>query len=451
MSTAATIYVDDLVDKQKLTGRNYLLLGLLLIALLCDGFDLQLLSFAAPRLAQEWGIPAASLSYVLSANLLGMMVGAMLLGNLGDRLGRKRVIVVGTVLYALMSLACLLAEDRLQLGILRFLTGMGLGGVLPNVIALTAEISPVSRRPTLTSIPIIGMSLGSGMPAVVAAWLVPIYGWQALFVVGGIVPIVVAGIIAVSLPESILFLTYRGKSRAEIERRALELEPSLTITPETTFALRGQSRENSNRGSVGDLFAGDLRVTTPLLWTMFACTLLSMHFINSWMSVMLNKAGLSEVQTAFTNGALHWGGTIASIFTVLLLGRLGLVWVFTLLALGLVGVTTIATTGFASTALLTAAVCLAGFGIIGCQGALNASAGLIYPVSCRPTGVGAALGIGRIGSLSGPLIGGYFLAQNLQTQHMFYVPIVPLTIAVVATLILVLRKVNIRSEGGLAH
>jgi AAHS family 4-hydroxybenzoate transporter-like MFS transporter len=169
------------------------------------------------------------------------------------------------------------------------------------------------------------------------------------------------------------------------------------------------------------------------------------------MSVMLNKAGLSEVQTAFTNGALHWGGTIASIFTVLLLGRLGLVWVFTLLALGLVGVTTIATTGFASTALLTAAVCLAGFGIIGCQGALNASAGLIYPVSCRPTGVGAALGIGRIGSLSGPLIGGYFLAQNLQTQHMFYVPIVPLTIAVVATLILVLRKVNIRSEGGLAH
>src|ERR1700712_4553688 len=109
MSTAAMVYVDDLIDQQKLTGRNYFILGVLLFALLCDGFDLQLLAFAAPRLAAEWGIPAASLGYVISANLLGMMVGAMFLGNLGDRVGRKRVIVAGTVLYALMSLACLLA------------------------------------------------------------------------------------------------------------------------------------------------------------------------------------------------------------------------------------------------------------------------------------------------------------------------------------------------------
>ena len=324
MTASNTVYVDDLIDRQKLTGRNYFVLGLLLIALLCDGFDLQLLAFAAPRLAAEWGIPARSLGYVISANLLGMMVGAMLLGNMGDRIGRKRIIVLGTILYACMSLACLLAENRLQLGILRFFTGMGLGGVLPNVIALTAEISPSSRRATLTSIPIIGMSLGSGLPAVVAAWLVPVYGWEALFVVGGIVPIIVALIILFALPESILFLTYRKRNRAEVERRAKELDPSLTITPETEFALRGAASNERARGSVADLFKGSLRFTTPLLWVMFACTLLSMHFINSWISVMLNQAGLSEVQTAFTNGALHWGGTIAAIFTVVLLGRLGL-------------------------------------------------------------------------------------------------------------------------------
>ena len=126
------------------------------------------------------------------------------------------------------------------------------------------------------------------------------------------------------------------------------------------------------------------------------------------------------MQTAFTNGALHWGGTIAAIFTVFLLGRLGLNWVFTLLALGLIGCFIIATTGFSSALLLTLAVCMAGFGIIGCQGVLNASSGLIYPVSCRPTGVGAALAVGRVGSLSGPLVGGYFLAQHLATQQMFY-------------------------------
>jgi MFS transporter, AAHS family, 4-hydroxybenzoate transporter len=449
---AKTVFVDDLIDRQKLTGRNYFLLALLLIALLCDGFDLQLLAFAAPRLATEWGIPAASLKWVQSANLLGMMFGALFLGNLGDRIGRKRIIVGGTILYACMSLACLLAESRMQLGVLRFLTGLGLGGVLPNVIALTAETSPLGKRPTLTAIPIIGMSLGSGLPAVVAAWLVPLFDtWKVLFVVGGLVPIVVALIIAWRLPESLLFLVYRNKDRAQIVRRAQELDPALQIAPDTVFALRAQQQDKP-RGSVSDLFSRDLRVTTPLLWLMFACTLLSMHFINSWISVILSQAGLSEVQTAFTNGVLHWGGTIAAILTVFLLRRLGLSWALTLLVLGFTGCLVIATTGFASPLLLTGAVTLAGFGIIGCQGVLNAAAGLIYPVSCRPTGVGAALGVGRIGSLSGPIVGGFVLEQGWQTQHAFYVPMVPLAVAIIATAILIARKVDIRRESsGAVH
>jgi MFS transporter, AAHS family, 4-hydroxybenzoate transporter len=452
LEAAKTVFVDDLIDRQKLTGRNWFLLALLLIALLCDGFDLQLLAFAAPRLAAEWGIPATSLKWVQTANLAGMMFGALFLGNLGDRIGRKRIIVVGTVLYACMSLACLLAANRWQLGTLRFLTGVGLGGVLPNVIALTAETSPISKRPTLTAIPIIGMSLGSGLPAVVAAWLVPLFDtWRVLFVVGGIVPILVALIIALRLPESLLFLTYRGRNRDELARRAQELDPSLQVTPDTVFALRAHGQQ-APRGSVGDLFSRDLRMTTPLLWVIFACTLLSMHFINSWISVILNEAGLSEVQTAFTNGVLHWGGTIAAICTVFLLMKLGLSWALTLLVLGFTGCLIIATTGFASPLLLTSAVTLAGFGIIGCQGVLNAAAGLIYPVSCRPTGVGAALGVGRIGSLSGPIVGGFVLEQGWQTQHSFFVPMVPLALAIVATTILIMRKVDIRKESsGVGH
>lgn len=448
MATASTVYVDDLIDRQALTLRNYLVLGLLLIALLCDGFDLQLLAFAAPRLAKDWGIAAARLGPVLSANLLGMMFGAMFLGRTGDRFGRKRVIVVGTVLYGLTSLACLTVHTLPALATLRFLTGMGLGGVLPNVIALTAEITPAKRRAALTSVPIIGMSLGSGMPSFVAAWLVPHYGWQALFVVGGLVPLAIALTLALALPESLLFLTHRGRDRATLEARVRALDPGTEIAPDTVLALRGPAAGAAGRGSFKQLFTAELSVTTPLLWVMFACTLLSMHFINSWMSVILSNAGLSEVQTAFTNLALHWGGTIAAVATALLLGRMGLAWILTLLVSGLVGVFTIATTGFASAMLLTLAVCLSGFGIIGCQGALNAAAGLIYPVSCRPTGVGAALGVGRIGSLSGPLVGSYFLATGMPVQKMFFVPMVPLTIATLATLVLVLRKVDIRSEGG---
>lgn len=445
MGSGATVRVDELVDRQQLSGRNYFVLGLLLVALLCDGFDLQLVAFAAPRIAADWGIAPEELKFAQVANLLGMMFGAMFLGNMGDRFGRKRVIVAGTLLYACTSLLCLLAEDARQLATLRLFTGIGLGGVLPNVIAMAAEISPRAQRARLTSIPIIGMSLGSGLPAIVAAWLVPKYGWEALFVAGGLVPIVVALVIAWKLPESLLFLTFRGRDRDEVAARVRALDPSLDIGPDTRFALRDSGRDKP-RGSFADLFRGGLGVTTPLLWVMFACTLLSMHFLNSWISVMLNQAGLSEVQTAFTNGVLHWGGTIAAVCTVFLLGRLGLAWGLTLLVLGFAGCLIIATNGFSSALLLTLAVSMAGFGIIGCQGVLNASAGLIYPVSCRPTGVGAALGIGRIGSLSGPLIGAYVLAQHWPTQRMFFVPLLPLAIAALATLALILRGVDIRRE-----
>jgi MFS transporter, AAHS family, 4-hydroxybenzoate transporter len=443
MTQGETVLVDDLVDRQQLTGRNYFLLAMLMVALVCDGFDLQLVAFAAPRIAAAWHIPPEALKYAQVANLLGMMFGALFLGNLGDRFGRKRVIVIGSVLYACTAFVSLLARNPDQLTAIRFCTGLGLGGVLPNVIALAAEISPSAQRARLTSVPIIGMSLGSGLPALVAAWLVPRYGWQALFVAGGIVPIVVAITIAWKLPESILFLTYRKRDRGEIAARARELDPRLAIGPDTRFALRGRTGATS-RGSVPDLFDGGLRITTPLLWLMFACTLLSMHFLNSWISVILNQAGLSDVQTAFTNGALHWGGTIAAVATVFLLGRLGLYWALLLLALGFAGCLIIAMTGFAAAPLLTLAVCMAGFGIIGCQGVLNASAGLIYPVSCRSTGAGAALGVGRIGSLCGPLIGAYVLSQDWPSQRTFFVPLLPLALAAAATCVLILRKVDIR-------
>jgi len=446
MTAPNTVLVDELVDRQALTGRNYFLLGLLLVALLCDGFDLQLLPFAMPRIARDWGIEPKDLAFAQVWNLVGMMIGAMFLGNMGDRFGRKRVIVVGTILYACTALLCLLATNPQQLATIRFFTGLGLGGVLPNVIALAAEMSPAAKRARLASIPIIGMSLGSGLPSVVAAWLVPIFGWQALFIAGGVVPIIVAVIIAWKLPESVLFLTYRGRNRSEVEARVKELDPTLTITPDTKFALRTRGGDEKPRGSFGEIFRGPLWLTTPLLWLMFSCTLLSMHFNNSWISVILNQAGLSEVQTAFTNGAMHWGGTIAAITTVFVLGRLGLGWALMLLLLGFTGCLVIATTGFASAPLLTAAICMAGFGIIGCQGVLNTSAGLIYPVSCRPTGTGAALSIGRIGSLSGPLVGSYILAQHWPAQRMFFVPLLPLAIAAIATLVLILRGVDIRRE-----
>jgi AAHS family 4-hydroxybenzoate transporter-like MFS transporter len=450
MAQAETIHVDQLVDRQPLGARNYASIILLLLALVCDGFDLQLVGVAAPWLADAWNLkPSQLVGPVQSANLFGMMLGAIFLGGLGDRWGRKRLIVGGVMLFGLATLACLLTSNVTELAVVRFLTGLGLGGVLPNVIALAAESAPRARRAMVTSIVIIGMSLGSGMPGVVAAKLVPAYGWEALFIVGGVVPVVIALLLALLLPESLLFLTNRGKDRTQVEKRVRALDPNVQIGPSTRFELSGSGA--TGKGSFADLFAPGLRLTTPMLWLMFAGVLLSMHFLNSWISTLLKLAHLSPEQFSLTNSVFHWSGTIAAIFTAVLLGRLGLRWVLILLMVGILSLITIATQGFSSTLILTLAVCFAGFGIIGCQGALNASAGLIYPSGCRTTGVGAALGLGRIGSLAGPIVGGFVLDAGVPVQQMFFVPILPLAIAAIATLILLARKVDVRGVEGAGH
>jgi AAHS family 4-hydroxybenzoate transporter-like MFS transporter len=449
VATPGVVHVDDLIDRQSLGLRGYAMIALLLLALVCDGFDLQIVGVAAPWLADAWHLkPSQLVGPVQTANLLGMMIGAIFLGGFGDRLGRKRLIVSGTLLYGVATLLALKTASVTELGLVRFITGLGLGGVLPNVIALAAEMSPKPRRAMLTSVVIIGMSLGSGMPGVVAAQLAPAYGWESLFVVGGVVPLVIAALLALFLPESLLFLTSRGTRRAEVERRVRALDPAAVIGPDTRFALR--ERAATGKGSFGELFSPGLRIMTPLLWVMFAGVLLSMHFLNSWISTVLKLGNLSPTQFSLTNSVFHWGGTIAAVATALVLGRLGLRWVLILLLTGMVSLLTIATQGFASAWLLTFAVCFAGFGVIGCQGALNASAGMLYPSSCRTTGVGAALGFGRIGSLAGPLIGGYITELGVPMQRMFYVPLVPLALAVLATIVLLMRHVDIRSDGS-AH
>ena len=451
MSPANTVYVDDLIDRQSLSLRNYVILALLLAALLCDGFDLQLVAVASPWITDAWHVkPSTFLGPVQSANLFGMMLGAVFLGGFGDRLGRKRLIVGGTLLYGIATLACLKATTVTEFGLIRFITGLGLGGVLPNVIALTAEITPKARRAMSTSVVMIGMSLGSGMPGVFAAELATTHGWESLFVVGAMLPVVIALLLGICLPESLQFLTLRGRDRALLEERLKAIDPGLETRATTVFALR--ERAPAGKSSFRELFSPSLRITTPLLWVMFAGVLLSMHFLNSWISTVLKLGHLSPTQFSLTNSVFHWGGTIAAVITAVVLGRIGIRWVLVLLLVGMASLATIATIGFASALLLSLATCLAGFGIIGCQGALNACAGLLYPSSCRTTGVGAALGLGRIGSIAGPLIGGFVSELGLPAQQLFYVPLLPLSLAALATVVLVLRKVDIRQpDGAVAH
>jgi AAHS family 4-hydroxybenzoate transporter-like MFS transporter len=390
-------------------ARQALSFALLFLALLADGFDLQAMAFAAPGLVREWGTSRAALAPALSAGLVGVLIGAPLFGLLGDRIGRKRTIVLGSVVYGLFCLATAAAGSIEQLIVLRFLTGIGLGGVLPNVIAQTAELSTGRLRPLLTALVTVGISLGGVTVGLVAAGMGGSGTWRALFVIGGVVPLIVAALVMVLLPESRAFLAVRERV-AEGETAA-----------------------------VSALFDSDYRGITPFVWLMFAGLLMTVYLLTSWLPLVLEGSGMSARGAAVMNTILQFGGAVGGVMASLLLGRVGLkltpmllgtAWL-TLLLLAFVPVPEVA---------LGAILGLCGICVIGGQTAINASAGLIYPASIRARGVGSALGIGRLGSIAGPFLGAALVGLGAAgRQDLFFVPLVPIGIAFVAAIILTRR------------
>jgi AAHS family 4-hydroxybenzoate transporter-like MFS transporter len=436
------IDVDDLVDRQPFSGFTVKVLVLALIALIADGYDVQAMSFAAPSLVREWHVNRAALAPALSASLIGILAGASILGVVGDRFGRKPAILIGSVLYSLASLACTQAQSLDQLIALRVLTGVGMGGVMPNVIALTAELSPKNVRAGLASVVMGGVTVGGVLPGLIIANAHGSGSWRTLFLVGGLGPLVVAVLLAAVLPESLGFLVRRGAARERIASLVRQIAPSAEIGPATAFTVRSSAPD----AGFSALFAGKLKVVTPLLWLMFATSLLSLFLLTSWMPTLLEASGFTPAQAASTNAVFQAGGVLGCIAVSLLIGRFGVPVVGTMFVLTLISVAVVARAPLPGQA-LTLGVAACGFCLIGAQCALNGTAGLAYPTSARSRGVGMALGIGRIGSVIGPFLGGAMVAAGVTSaRDLFLLPIIPLALGAAATFV-VMRRLDVRASG----
>jgi MFS transporter, AAHS family, 4-hydroxybenzoate transporter len=400
-------------------GRNGIAIGLLLAALLANGYTLQIPSFAGPALVADWQIDRAALSPVFSATLLGIVAGASVMGWAGDRWGRRRLILWGSLWQGLTVLLCALATDPWQLTVLRFLSGLGLGGVVPNAVSLTQELAPKRWQVHLTALVLIGMPLGSALPAPVAAWLLPTLGWPSMFLIGGGAALLVLLAMLRYVPESASWLQQRQHGAA----------------------LRTPDRPKSGLPA---LFHGELALVTPCLWLMMAGSMMALHVLTSWLPLLLADVAISPADAAGMTGAVHLGGTAAALTSIAVLGRLGLGWVMALFALGAAGVS-IAAFGDFSPALLWVAVSLAGFGIVGSQGALGTIAAQRYPSSCRPTGVGMAIAVGRLGSVVGPLLGGALHASGLSTRGLFSLSLWPLGVGLASATVLAVTQLRRRA------
>ena len=434
--TPATIDVTKLVDEQRIGFFTIRLVILSFVVMLTDGYDLAASAYSGPGLIADWHIHASDLGPVFSASPLGIVVGSPVLGSLGDRFGRRLTVILCTMIFGLFSLFCSGAHSVTELATLRFITGVGLGGMLPNITALNAEFAPLRARATLVVLMFMGITTGGTLPALVVAAL-PNYGWQILYRVGGIVPIAIAIVLYFWLPESIKFLSLRRdkKSRHHLERSVRQLRPDLAISADTIFLSPDTQRSRS--ASVIALFQDGLHWITPLLWLLFVINLAANYFLYSWMPVLFRAEGFSPRLAALTTACYYAGGVLGGLTVSWWIDRRGFVPVVVFFAVACPAVACIGIPGLPPAA-VTGFVFLSGFCVLGVQLGLNAASGLIYPTRMRATGVGWAFGIGRLGGIVGPLVGAWLIGMHLSTPRLFLAPVVPLVFGTVGCFFLVL-------------
>src|SRR6266446_3705247 len=262
----ATVNVQEFIDGRKLSGFQVRVFALCALIVLIDGFDTQAIGYVAPAIVRSWHVDRASLTPVFSAGLFGLMLGALAFGPIADRFGRKPVLLFCTLFFGVMSLLTLTADSVKSLMVLRFITGLGLGGAMPNAIALTTEYAPRRIRATTVMIMFCGFSLGAALGGVAAASLITHFGWKAVFVLGGIAPCLLLPFLLALLPESIRYLVVQGEKGEKVASILQRIDPAAMVPPDASFTVE----EHKAKGFVvRQLFAEGRRPFTLLVWVVF--------------------------------------------------------------------------------------------------------------------------------------------------------------------------------------
>jgi len=428
------INVAQVIDGQKVGALQLRAFLLCCAVLFVDGFDVQGITYVAPAISQAWSLPRGALGPTFSAGLFGVMLGALLLAPLADRIGRRPVIIWSCIAFGVCTLATVLMGNLTELLVLRFFTGLGLGGALPNAIGLASEYAPKKHRASIVMFVSSGISLGSIAVGMVAARLISTIGWQAVFVVGGVLPLLLAAALYRWLPESIRFAALIPGAQAEAKKLLRRIKPDLPPDAD----LRIQSSDPSGgKTTVADLFKEHRGPVTVLIWVAFFMSLLNVYLAINWLPTSLNASGFSLAQAAVITSMYHLGGVLGTYACGLLMDKLGahaiLIFAFLLAVVGFYTFATAPAMPQWSTTLLLMAT---GFGVIGGQVGITTLASMIYPVAMRSTGLGWALGVGRVGSIVGPTIGGLMIATALDAKHVYIFCTVPALIGAMAIALL---------------
>ncbi|MBU3846309.1 MAG: aromatic acid/H+ symport family MFS transporter [Candidatus Acinetobacter avistercoris] len=421
------IDVNSIVDHAKLTPFHFNVVAWCLLIILFDGYDLAINGVTLPLLMNDWGLSAVQAGMLASTALAGMMFGAMIFGSLADKIGRKKVIMICIVLFSGLTFAGGFASNPTEFGILRFLAGLGIGGVMPNLVALTSEYAPKKLRSTLVTTMFSGYAVGGVMAALLGSWFTPNFGWEIMFFIAGI-PLFLLPLIWKFLPESLSFLVKQNK-QAEARKIVSRMAPDLKVTEMTTFTLPQENVPEA--ANVVSLFRRGRAVNTILFWIAFFSCLLTMYALSSWLPKLMMAAGYSMDNSLMFMMVMNIGAVVGIIGGGILADRFHLKPV--LMFLGIMGAIVMSLMGFQSNQfLLYILVFLAGAASIGSQMLLYSYVAQFYPLAVRSTGIGWSSAIGRMGAIVGPILIGGLLGMNLPSYFNFMAVGLPVLITAIA-------------------
>jgi len=411
----APLSFDEVVNRKSLGQWQLAVLAICLLAQMVDGFDNQSAAFVAPVIAGKWHLARGLLGPVFGAGAFGTLVGSLVIGPIGDVLGRKTLIVISLALAAVLMATTSLVSSIGELTLIRFLTGLPLGALIPGTVVIANEWAPTRGRAGMVTIMGCGFALGAVLGGLLSSLLMPRFGWAMVFEAGAGATAIIGLVALVWMPESLGYLSSRssGKAKARAEAILRRFDPQAVGVNFTVAQVTAGSRSNL----VQSLFLEGRAATTALLWAAFFMNLLVLNFMNNWLPTMLASGGMGAAAAVRTSTLFQVGGIVGVVFMGSLAARLG---TLKLVIGGFLGAAVVvALVGLLAGGGRNAAIAAAGFCVIGSQASLAAVAAGLYPTRIRSTGTSWAQGFGRLGSTVGPLIGGLFVSLRWSTTQFF--------------------------------
>ncbi|MEX5506997.1 MFS transporter [Pseudomonas putida] len=432
-SVGKSLDVQSFINQQPLSRYQWRVVLLCFLIVFLDGLDTAAMGFIAPALSQEWGIDRASLGPVMSAALIGMVFGALGSGPLADRFGRKGVLVGAVLVFGGFSLASAYATNVDQLLVLRFLTGLGLGAGMPNATTLLSEYTPERLKSLLVTSMFCGFNLGMAGGGFISAKMIPAYGWHSLLVIGGVLPLLLALVLMVWLPESARFLVVRNRGTDKIRKTLSPIAPQV-VAEAGSFSVPEQ-KAVAARSVFAVIFSGTYGLGTMLLWLTYFMGLVIVYLLTSWLPTLMRDSGASMEQAAFIGALFQFGGVLSAVGVGWAMDRYNphkVIGIFYLLA----GVFAYAVgQSLGNITVLATLVLIAGMCVNGAQSAMPSLAARFYPTQGRATGVSWMLGIGRFGAILGAWSGATLLGLGWNFEQVLTALLVPAALATVGVIV----------------